>query len=288
VLIIFPLYKAEKGCAHMGAFDGILICTDLDGTLLRNDKTISEANKEAIEYFKSEGGFFTFVTGRMPYYVTSFLEKVKPNAPFGCANGGGLYDGAQDKYIWTHKMPENIMEIVSYIDKTVPTVGIQVSTFNKAYFCKENKAMENFRKITNIENLTCHYNDIKEPVSKIIFTLDTQEEIENIEKALREHPLSGQFEYIRSEKSLYEVLPKGISKAASITNLCRYLKLDVAKTVAIGDYYNDIPMFKAAGVGIAVSNACAEALEEADFVTVSNQEDAIAKVIYDIEKGMYL
>ena len=51
----------------MGKFDGILICTDLDGTLYKNDKTISEKNKAAIEYFKREGGSFTFVTGRLPY-----------------------------------------------------------------------------------------------------------------------------------------------------------------------------------------------------------------------------
>ena len=46
----------------MGKFDGILICTDLDGTLLKNDKSVSEENLRAIEYFKREGGRFTFVT----------------------------------------------------------------------------------------------------------------------------------------------------------------------------------------------------------------------------------
>ena len=68
----------------MGKFDGILICTDLDGTLLRSDKTISRENLEAIEHFKSEGGYFTFITGRMPYFVGDMLEKARPNAPFGC------------------------------------------------------------------------------------------------------------------------------------------------------------------------------------------------------------
>ena len=49
----------------MGKFDGILLCTDLDDTLLTTDKRISDENKQAIEYFMSEGGLFTFATGRV-------------------------------------------------------------------------------------------------------------------------------------------------------------------------------------------------------------------------------
>ena len=62
----------------MGKFDKILICTDLDGTLFRNNKTISSENIKAIEYFKSEGGFFTFVTGRMPLFSSHVAEIIKP------------------------------------------------------------------------------------------------------------------------------------------------------------------------------------------------------------------
>ena len=61
----------------MGKFDGYLICTDLDGTLYRNDKTVSAENREAIEYFKREGGYFTFVTGRMPYYSWTAYDAAK-------------------------------------------------------------------------------------------------------------------------------------------------------------------------------------------------------------------
>ena len=73
----------------LGKFDGILICTDLDGTLLKNDKTISRENLDAIEYFKKEGGYFTFITGRMPYFAREIYNRVSPNAPIGCINGGG-------------------------------------------------------------------------------------------------------------------------------------------------------------------------------------------------------
>ena len=71
----------------MGKFDGILICTDLDGTVLKNDKSISKETLDAIEYFKSEGGRFTVVTGRMPYTSNKICEILKPNAPIGCVKG---------------------------------------------------------------------------------------------------------------------------------------------------------------------------------------------------------
>ena len=60
------------------------------------------------------------------------------------------------------------------------------------------------------------------------------------------------------------------------------------KTVAVGDYNNDISMLKAARLGIAVANACPEAKAAADAVTVSNEEHAIAKIISDIEQGKLL
>ncbi|MBR5152069.1 MAG: HAD family phosphatase [Clostridia bacterium] len=271
----------------MGKFDGVLICTDLDGTLLKNDKTISGENVKAIEYFKREGGYFTFVTGRMPFFVSYVFDTVKPNAPFGCVNGAGLFDGNKGEYVWKADMPDNVIELVQYIDDSFDDVGIQVNTFYKTYFCRENKTMENFRKVTNLENLVCDYHDVKEAIAKIVFGSESDEEIRRIEKMLLVHPLAKEFDFIRSEKTLYEILPKGIGKGTSIINLCKHLNIDVHNTLAVGDYNNDISMFQAAGVGIAVSNASKEALDAADYMTVSNEEHAIARVIYDLENGTY-
>lgn len=272
----------------MGKFEGILICTDLDGTLLKNDKTVSKENIEAIEYFEQNGGLFTFVTGRMPYYVKDILNMIEPNAPFGCVNGGGLYDYINKKYLWTSTMPEGVMKLVEFIDNEFPDVGIQVCTFEKTYFSKENITMKNFRKVTGLKNNVCHYNDVKEKIAKIIFGSENNEEILKIKEALYKHPLAAKFDFIRSERTLYEILPKGICKGTAIKKLCECLDIDINKTIAVGDYNNDISMFNAAKIGIAVSNACAEALEAADSITVSNEEHAIAKVIYDLEIGKYL
>jgi len=271
----------------MGKFDGVLICTDLDGTLLKNDKTISCENIAAIEYFKREGGFFTFVTGRMPFFVSYVLAAVKPNAPFGCVNGAGLYDGAKEEYIWIASMPDNVTALVQYIDDHFSNVGIQVNTFRKTYFCRENQTMANFRKLTGLENTVCDYNHVPEPIAKILFGSESEDELQDIERALKSHPLAGNFDFIRSEKTLYEILPKGICKGTSIRKLCDYLNIDIRHSIAIGDYNNDISMFRTAGTGIAVSNACQDALNAADFITVSNEEHAIAAVICNLEKGTY-
>jgi Cof subfamily protein (haloacid dehalogenase superfamily) len=271
----------------VGKFDGILICTDLDGTLYKNDKTISEENKEAIEYFKREGGYFTFITGRMPYYSIDAYNAVNPNVPYGCVNGGGIYDGVEHKYVWTYPIEPSVLELVQYIDEKFDNIGIQVCGFDTTYFAKDNVFTEIFRKITNLPKNICHYRDVKESFAKIIFVVDGQDTMSAIDSALKLHSLSENFNFVRSEKSLYEILPKGVNKGLALSKLVEYLKVDINKTIAIGDFDNDVGMLKAAKLGVAVANASKAAKDAADIVTVSNEEHAIARVIYDLESGKY-
>ena len=87
------------------------------------------------------------------------------------------------------------------------------------------------------------------------------------------------------KKSLFEILPRGVNKGLSLVKLVEYLGIDSKKTIAIGDYNNDIGMFESAAIGVAVSNACQAALDAADYITVSNEEHAIAQVICDLKNG---
>ena len=269
----------------MGKFEGVLLCTDLDGTILRDDKSISAENLQAIEYFKAEGGLFTIVTGRMPFAATEIVDTVKPNIPFGCINGGGVFDPWKGDYIWTSQMADGVNELIAAVDREVPEAGIQVNTFYHTYFSKENDTMRIFREIQNLPNLVRHYTAVDEPVAKIVFSSEKEEQIQQIAKVLHTHPRSSEFNFIRSERSLYEILPKGIGKGAAIENLVRHLGLDPNKTIAMGDYNNDISMFHAAKIGVAVSNACPDALAAADYITVSNQQHAVAQIIDDLQTG---
>lgn len=271
----------------MGKFNGVLLCTDLDGTALANDRSLSSENREAIEYFKSEGGAFTFVTGRMPYLACSIAEMLRPNVPFGCINGGGLYDAARGVYLWKKPLPSDVIELVDCVAKAYPAVGIQVNTFDRVWFCRENDTMEKFRAATGAENNVCSYEAVAEPMAKILFGTEKEEEILGIEALLKRHPRAAEFDFIRSEQTLYEILPHGVHKGKAIEMLCREGGIDPQKTIAMGDYYNDVPMLRAARLGIAVANACPEARAAADHITVSNEEHALARVIADLDAGRF-
>ncbi len=268
----------------MAKFDGILLCTDLDGTLLREDKTISKENKEAIEYFKSQGGRFTFITGRPPMIADDIYDLVQPNAPIGCFNGGGVYDFEKHKFLWSVELPKESFKLIEYAVQKMPQIGYQLNAQDRIIFCRENAAMQWFREITNIPNDACNLEDVNEPVIKVVFGCDDVDDIKVLAQHLNEHPDSVNYDFIHSEIRLYELLPKGISKGNLLIKIADILGIDHEKTIAVGDYNNDISMIKAAGIGYAVANAIPEAKDAADRVTVSNEQHAIAKIIEDIEK----
>ena len=268
----------------MKKFEGILLCSDLDGTLLTDDKSVSEENRDAIEYFKSEGGLFTFITGRPPMIAKGVYEMVKPNAPIGCFNGGGIYDFESGKYLWSVELPKEAVELVKYAVSLFPDMGVQFNTQNRIIFTHENPATVWFREVVNISKDACDIDDINEATMKIVFCHKDPSTLERLTKALNEHPKSKMFDFIRSEESLYEILPKGISKGNLLLKLAEILGIDQKKTVAVGDYNNDISMIKAAGIGYAVANAVPEAKAVADRITVSNLDHAIARIIEDLDK----
>ena len=262
--------------------EGMLFCTDLDGTLYSDDKTVSKENLDAIEYFKSEGGLFTFITGRVPKTATEIYHTIKPNAPYGCFNGGGIYDPVQERYLWNLFLTEEALELVREVDHKLPEIGIQFNTENQVYFNKDSGALVNFRAITGLPKITCPYEEIKEPVMKVVFAHLEDEQILRLQDLLQRHPKAHLFDFIRSEQPLYELLPKGVSKGAALCKLAELLNIEMSNTVAVGDYHNDVSMLQAAGLGYAVANAVEEAKAVADRITVSNNEHAIARIVEEL------
>ncbi|MBE6713109.1 MAG: HAD family phosphatase [Ruminococcaceae bacterium] len=270
----------------MKKFKGMLFCTDLDGTLYTDDKRVSQENLAAIEYFKSEGGRFTFITGR--HYLTSgqICDLIRPNAPYGCFNGGAIYDPEKKEYLWSVELPADVTEPVREVDLRLPDMGIQYNTRDAVYFNKDNAAMEHFRAVTGLPHLTCDYRQIHEPVIKVIFAHFDEEKMAELIALLNTHPRASEFDFIRSEKILYEILPKGVSKGNVLRKMAELLGIEMKNTVAVGDYNNDISMVRAAGLGFAVANAVPEVKQAADLVTVSNRDHAIAAIVDHLDRSV--
>jgi len=268
-------------------FEGLLFCTDLDGTLYTSNKTVSKENLDAIEYFKSEGGLFTFITGRVPATSQYICDTIRPNAPFGCLNGGGIYDPENGQYLWRAFLPREAIELVRAVDQRLPAIGIQYNTEKQVYFNKDNPAMAHFRAVTGLPYVACPYEAVEEPVLKIVFAHDDERQITALMQLLNAHPLASQVEFIHAERRLYEILPKGASKGALLCKMADLFGIRPNKTIAVGDYYNDVSMLKTAGLGFAVANAAADVKAAADHVTVSNNEHAVAAVIDGLDRGIY-
>ena len=269
----------------MGIFDGIMICSDLDGTLLRNDRTLSEENWEAIRYFQREGGIFTFVTGRPSYHAEALYSMILPNAPIGCFNGGGIYDFTKGSYLYLNELPRSVLELIAYVEQELPHVGILIATPERICGIRSNPISEEiFGRAKNPIRLS-DYRSFDQPIAKIVFCEDNMEIMAELIERLQAHPMSDQFDFIRSEKTIFEILPKGVSKGNLLLRLADIYGIDPKKTIAVGDYDNDASMLSAAGLGIAVENASEKAKNAADRITVSNEAHAIAKIICDLDEG---
>ena len=270
----------------MGKFDGILFVTDLDGTLLDDNKKISEENKKAIKYFENEGGLFTFITGRIPFGTRMILEQFVPKIPFGCMNGGGIYDYSKKELLWCNTLPDSALDVVEFVDKNFPHMGIELTSSERSYFHRKNKYAEEHRLMELFDDINCHYSEIEEKLVKIIF-IDKAQRMPALISAIKNHPRYLEFNFVASDPKYYELLPKNSNKGNLLIKMAELLGIDIKRTISAGDNDNDVQMLKTSGVSFAVSNASEKAKKAADFITVSNEEHAIARIIEDLDKGKF-
>ncbi len=269
----------------MGKFDGILIATDLDGTLLRRDKSVSSENRKALEYFMSEGGTFTFMTGRMPFAVPAILEKVSVNAPIGCGNGLAIYDTQRDEILWKTCVDSSVLDVARFVEKNFDNIGIEITMHDKILCVRTNDSVLKHLSDERLEHIECTLDGFDGEIAKLLFAAPSDELPPMIEE-LEKTDFGEKYLLLRSDITYYEILPLGVGKGPLLVRLAEMLNIPMRCTIALGDNDNDASMLSAAGLGIAVANASETALRASDMVTVSNEEHALAKTIYDIENGL--
>lgn len=256
---------AIKECSKK-KFDGYLLCSDLDGTLTNSSKEISARNIEAIKYFEDNGGVFVMATGRYPEYVRNFQELLNSCPLVIALNGTMIYDLAGDKIVYDSCLNDNAVRVLDYVNKNFGFVQkILIHTASESFIYDNNTAL----------------NSIPAPWYKIIFIQKAEESIFLKEKLIER--FGHEYNFNRSWSVGVEMHSKESGKGEFVCKLKMFLNREIHTTICVGDYENDISMIKMADYGFAVQNAIAQVKQVADFITVSNNDDAIAHIIYGLQ-----
>lgn len=254
---------------------------DLDGTLLDDNKKISEENKEAIQYAKEKGTQIIICSGRQQSMIRDYKDEINASNYIICCNGAEIYDCDTKQDLYTANIPEDLVNILynysskrNYLARLDTKYGRYIN--NMDYFIsKEMKLDEDIQKFIR-------ENDIFQFTIGTATEKQADEAIEFI-KSLNRKDIKVENKYEAKTKTFdiwaINIISSNASKGNAINGLCKYLKIDLNDVIGMGDDYNDISMMDTVGYGIAMGNAMQLVKEHAKEVTLTNNENGVARVL---------
>lgn len=255
-----------------------LVATDLDGTLLRSDHTISEWTADSLAKVTAAGGHVVLVTGRPVRWLSTVYGQLRPPLPLAvCANGAVVYDPEADRVLRTDPLaPQGLAEVCARLRDAVPGASFAVEVADG-------------REMRHESTYPLRW-DTDDPGVRVV---DTPEELVSVPavkllvRAGRRDPdefaalvgscVTGLAEATHSSYTgLVELSATGVTKAVGLAWLCDRLDVPAERVVAFGDMPNDVPLLTWAGRGVAVANAHPAVKRVADEVTGANDDDGVA------------
>ena len=266
----------------MGKFSGMLLISDMDGTLLADPLTIPEENRKAISYFTDNGGWFSIATGRSQTSVRTYRNQLPINCPIITTNGTQIYDLASDKRLYSYWCNENLKRAAIRAQEAYPQVSCFILCEDTMYspaVCAYQEIAERIECIrsTMVDSLT----DIDREWNKVLFFGDPQQvqAIYHYVRSLHDDT----FDVVLSADYIVEMLPKDVNKGTALQKLCEHMNVPLTQVYAIGDYYNDANMLQVAGHSAAPLNAPQDIRSFVDYVCCDHRDGAVADYIYHIE-----
>lgn len=273
----------------MNKFQGILLASDFDNTLLYTEEALRagvptpplpERNRQALEYFMAEGGRFAIATGRALAAFIQFAEQVPMNAPGVVCNGAALYDFAENRYLETAMLDEQARERGQVLLDRFPEMAAEAYHIDNVIHAVQPNAITYLHEhITKAETTKADsLLEVPLPLGKLLFEADRT----ILNQALviaEEQGWAGEYELIFSAVNLLEMTVKGANKGGMVRRLAARLGISMENVYCVGDETNDISMLTAAAQGFAPEN-CSEAVRACGVRIVSHAKDgAIADVI---------
>lgn len=261
-----------------------IIALDIDGTLLNSKKEITQEVYDAIFDAKKQGFKVVLATGRPLAGVETFLEKLNltnENDYVICFNGALVQEVKTKK-------------IITDIDMTVDDFKL---IYNK--ICKPNNSFIHINTPTNLitpHKITPKYTTYEATLNKInvefisedkidssikfckVMIIDEPEIIENVIKSIPKE-FFDKYTIVRSAPFFLEFLNKKANKGNALKYLCQNLEIPIEDAIAVGDEENDKHMIEIAGLGVAMGNARDSIKQIAKYITDTNDNNGVAKVI---------
>ncbi len=259
-----------------------VLVLDIDGTLTNSKKEVSPKTLDAVIRAQEEGIKVVIASGRPTAGIKKIAKTIKLDEYGGYIlsyNGGKIINFQTGEVVYNETLPEEMVPSI-YEEAVDNQVGIVTYEGNDAIAgngidkYNEIEARINGIGLREVEDFP---NYVKFPINKCLLTGEP-EHMAEVEQKMKDR--FGNFLNIfRSEPFFVEVMPQNIDKAYSLGKLLKHLDLDRSQMIACGDGFNDLSMIKYAGLGVAMANAQDVVKEAADYITLSNDEDGVAKVI---------
>ena len=259
-----------------------ILVLDLDGTLTNAKKEITPHTRDTLIKAQEQGLKIVLASGRPTYGIVPLADELRLGDYEGYIlsyNGGQIID-------WKTKemMYENVLnpQIYPYLYECARKNGFTILSYKDEYIVSEdagNPYVQHEAFLNRMSSITvpCFLDVIDFPVAKCLI-VGNPEPLAILEQEMKVE-LEGKLNVFRSEPFFLELVPNGIDKARSLAVLLEELKMKPEEMIAVGDGFNDLSMIKFAGLGVAMSNAQEVVRQEADYITLSNEEDGVAAVV---------
>lgn len=270
----------------MGKFSGMMIASDIDGTILPYKGKISDRNIKAIRYFEENGGVFTLVTGRSIAAAKYIAEEIGICVPMVVDNGSLIYDSKTDEILSKTDLPAAASDILISVLKKFPQASAQ--TYRDKDFFIHNLNVHILNHVTDVErtsldeSLVISAEESPTPWQKVLVACD-----EDVASQVYEYAITLPHEginIVRSSKHYVELVPKNSTKGEGTLKLAQMLGIDRENLFTAGDYLNDRELIAVGGKSFAPDDAHEEIKANADFVVGPCHDGVIADIIDYIEK----
>ncbi|MYS42844.1 Cof-type HAD-IIB family hydrolase [Streptomyces sp. SID5998] len=254
-----------------------LIATDLDGTLLRSDGSVSPRTRDALAAATEAGAAHLVVTGRAVPWTRHILDDLGYRGLAVCGQGAQVYDAGAHRLLTSVTLDRRLAGVaLAKIEAETGPLYLAASrdgldgdvVVGPGYALTGSLPATPFTDASDLWNA---------PLNKIYIQHPTLTDDELADVA---HRTAGGFVSVTmAGEGIVELLPLGLSKATGLSLAARRLGVKAADTLAFGDMPNDIPMFTWSARGVAMANAHESLKAVADEVTTSNDDDGIAAVL---------